>query len=865
MGRHDREHGKVLDAIGTLVVGALMLCAARDAFAAPLPRTRPILDFTPGDRVLCLVDSSEGVTAERNPLAAAIAPAIARLGLQVRWHDIAQSGLPSLQALEGVRAVVTGFLDGAMAGAARYPEFVRTVVARGVRFVIIGNYGAWQEGGPDGPFVASEIVNSAFAALGVRYRARWTSDPSLFTVEVADPAIGPARDLRPDAIRHFYQFDAIRDDVRVLVAARRTDAPPGHERPSAPVFTSATGAMVLQRYLSPSDLLQDAGAFRFDAGAFLALALAYTPRDPGTLLVLHDPDTDASREAMKTLRAASSYTGLPMVGVSLASVSRLRPMDLAAHRGVVLAFDQVRAPAGQYLADLVGAFVRLGGRVASILPVSDPDLARILGHGRPETGTANATGLVLREGLFPGTSGLRAGPGSVRWTATRGRPGPGCRVLADSEDAAGAVPLWWRCRVGHGEVSALNAVEFADRAFLGFVIQAVLDAAGTWAMPVLASAVEFVDDCPLPMADRVIPGVGRPDVEFYSNDFYGMLLEARERLGMRPTFLAVFSYGDEVRGPFGPPFAGTTAERALGLARRIVADDFPVGLHGMNHMSPTLSGGVSRPFDAAGLDEWFASARDAFREVFGPENGPVVFVPPNNFVDAAGKRALVQALPDLRVLSSVFAGSEVETVQDFAVDPDLPGVVDFPRTWAGHVLAGEALVQMLNGLLALSVSSHFIHPDDLLDPERSGGRPWEALRRGFLEGAAEVRRRFPFLRERTVEQAAEDVRRVVSRKLRVIPLGCPTHPPPAACPSPSRPPSPCPPGGTGGLRVERASGLVAPDVLLVRFPTGCEPRLIEGGSLVSSDPGSGRHHVRMEARVLEMECAQSPSETRRDP
>ncbi len=822
------------------MVAVEVFCKAGEAFAAPLPRTRPIPDLSPGDRVLCLVDSSEGVTVERNPLAAVIAPAIARLGLQVRCHDITQGGLPSPQALAGVRAVVTGFLDGSMAGAGRYPEFVRAVVARGVRFVIVGNYGAWQEGGPDGPFVAPETVNRAFEALGVRYRARWTSDPSLFTVEVADPAIAPARDLRPDAIRHFYQFDAVRDDVRVLVAARRTDDPSGP--PSAPVFTSATGAMVLQRYLSPSDLLEDPGAFRFDAGAFLGLALAYTPRDPGTLLVLHDPDSDASREAMATLRAASSYTGLPMVGVPLASASRLRPMDLAAHTGVVLALDQVRAPAGRYLADLLGAFVRLGGRVASILPVSDPDLARVLGREGPATGAANATGLALRDGVFPGASGLSAGPGSVRWTAAPGRPGRGCRVLAESEDPSGAVPLWWRCRVGRGEVSALHAFEFSDRAFLGFVIQAALDAAGTWAMPVLASAVEFVDDCPLPMAERVIPGLGRPDVEFYSNDFYGMILEARDRLGMHPTFFAVFSYGDEVRGPFGPPFAGTTAARALDLARRVVSDDFPVGLHGMNHLSPALSGGVSRPFpDAAALDEWFASARDAFREVFGPENGPVVFVPPNNFVDAAGKRALGRALPDLRVLSSVFAGSEVETVQDFALDPDLPGVVDFPRTWAGHVLAGEALVQMVNGLLALSVSSHFVHPDDVLDPERSGGRSWEALRRGFLEGAAEVRRRFPFLRDRTVVQAAEDVRRSPARRIRVTRRGA------------------------GDLRVERASGLTDPDVLLVRLPPGCLPRVLDGGVLVSSDADSGRHHVRMEARVLDMECAQSPSETRRGP
>ncbi len=793
--------------------------------------------------MLCLYDSSEGVTEGRNPLSAVIAPAIARLGLEVRWHDVARDDLPRQQALEGVRAVVSGFLDGAMTGAASYARFVRDVVSRGTRFVIVGNYGAWQEGGADGPFVDPETVNEAFEALGVRYRARWTSDPTKFTVRLVHSALGPARDLPSEAIRHFYQFDPVRDDVRVLVAARRSDDPPGREEPpSAAVFTSASGAMVLSRYLSPSDLNDDPAALYFDVEAFLRQALAYTPREPGTLLVLHDPGSERSRAAIESLRAASSYTGLPMVGVPLAAATRLRPMDLEAHVGVVLAIVRTPAFAGRFLADLLGSYVRHGGHVASILPVSDPDLARALGDTQPSASVERASGLDLRDGLFPGVSGLKAGPKTIWWTVPRARARKECRVLAASEDPGGpdAIPLWWRCRVGEGEVSVLRAVEFADRAFLGFVIQAVLDAARVWAMPVLATAVEFVDDCPLPMTGRVLPQVGKTDVEFYSNDFYGMLMEARERLGMRPTFLAVFSYGDEVRGPFGPPFAGTTAQDALALARRIVADDFPVGLHGMNHMSPALSGGVSRPFpDEAALEEWFTAAREAFDEVFGPENGPFVFVPPNNYLDGAAKRALARGLPDLLVLSSVFSGSEAETVQDFAMDPDLPGVVDFPRTWAGHVLAGEALVQMVNGILALSVSSHFVHPDDLLDPERSGGRTWEALRRGFLEGAAEVSRRFPFLRERTVVQAATEMIRM--GRYRVISLD------------------------SRRLTVERTSGLVDAGVLLVRLPPFCRPHVLRGGTLLSSDPASGRHHVRMESRVLEVECVEPPVETGRGP
>ncbi|NOZ02030.1 MAG: hypothetical protein GXP54_09105, partial [Deltaproteobacteria bacterium] len=54
-----------------------------------LPRTSQMEVIRPGERVICLYDSSEGVTADRNPLSAVVAPAIEGLGFQVVWHDVA--------------------------------------------------------------------------------------------------------------------------------------------------------------------------------------------------------------------------------------------------------------------------------------------------------------------------------------------------------------------------------------------------------------------------------------------------------------------------------------------------------------------------------------------------------------------------------------------------------------------------------------------------------------------------------------------------------------------------------------------------------------------------------------------------------
>ena len=87
----------------------------RSAAAAPL---------APGDRVVCLFDSSEGSTARRNPLSGAVAEALRHQGFQVEWRDAA-GGPPSRTDVAGARAVITGFRDGRIAHARALIEFLR--------------------------------------------------------------------------------------------------------------------------------------------------------------------------------------------------------------------------------------------------------------------------------------------------------------------------------------------------------------------------------------------------------------------------------------------------------------------------------------------------------------------------------------------------------------------------------------------------------------------------------------------------------------------------------------------------------------------------------------------------------------------
>jgi len=230
------NRGMVLAAVVSVAVALAVPARAAG------PRSVPAAPLAPGDRVVCLFDSSEGSTARRNPLSGAVAEALRHQGFQVEWRDAA-GGPPSRTDVAGARAVITGFRDGRIAHARALIEFLRETAESGIRVVVIGAFGAFQDDA-DGAFLPADVVNRAFLALGVRYEAWWTDDPAKFLVKVEDPALGPTEAVTSAVTKHFYQFSRVRPDVRVLVSGQRTDAA---LPPSALVFASSTGAMALSR------------------------------------------------------------------------------------------------------------------------------------------------------------------------------------------------------------------------------------------------------------------------------------------------------------------------------------------------------------------------------------------------------------------------------------------------------------------------------------------------------------------------------------------------------------------------------------------------------------------------------------------
>jgi hypothetical protein len=62
-----------------------------------------------------------------------------------------------------------------------------------------------------------------------------------------------------------------------------------------------------------------------------------------------------------------------------------------------------------------------------------------------------------------------------------------------------------------------------------------------------------------------------------------------------------------------------------------------------------------------------------------------------------------------------------------------------------------------NGLNLYGLFAHFIHPDDVLDPDRSGGKSWAQLSREFASIVGEVNQDYSWLRSFTISPAGQEL------------------------------------------------------------------------------------------------------------
>ena len=340
------------------------------------------------------------------------------------------------------------------------------------------------------------------------------------------------------------------------------------------------------------------------------------------------------------------------------------------------------------------------------------------------------------------------------------------RAQVEAVSSNGRTPLVWRSSVESGTAVMCN-IGIYVKMVRGFYASAFSLLSSAMAYPVINSAAFYLDDFPSPVPSGNGKYIKRDYnmsiSEFYSQVWWPDLVRLAERYGIRFTGVMIENYGDDTKDDSVRQTDNTQFEYYGGLLLR---QNGEIGYHGYNHQPlvlPNTDYGneytyVQWPNRKAIVDS--LNELIAFQKTVLPAATSSVYVPPSNILSSEGRQIIGEDMPQIRAIASMAfpPDSSLEYVQEFGVAAD--GVVEAPR-----IVSGSMVNNLYMRLAAVSelnmhyVSTHFMHPDDLLDEDRGAKEGWETYRKGLEDYLDWLEQSAPSIRMQTGTECAAAVQR----------------------------------------------------------------------------------------------------------
>lgn len=340
------------------------------------------------------------------------------------------------------------------------------------------------------------------------------------------------------------------------------------------------------------------------------------------------------------------------------------------------------------------------------------------------------------------------------------------RAQVEAVSSNGRTPLVWRSSVESGTAVMCN-IGIYVKMVRGFYASAFSLLSSAMAYPVINSAAFYLDDFPSPVPSGNGKYIKRDYnmsiSEFYSQVWWPDLVRLVERYGIRFTGVMIENYGDDTKNDPVRQTDNTQFEYYGGLLLR---QNGEIGYHGYNHQPlvlPNTDYGneytyVQWPNRKAIVDS--LNELIAFQKTVLPAATSSVYVPPSNILSSEGRKIIGEDVPQIRAIASMAfpPDSSLEYVQEFGVAAD--GVVEAPRIVSGSMVNNSYMrLAAVSELNMHYVSTHFMHPDDLLDEDRGAKEGWETYRKGLEDYLDWLEQSAPSIRMQTGTECAAAVQR----------------------------------------------------------------------------------------------------------
>ena len=331
-------------------------------------------------------------------------------------------------------------------------------------------------------------------------------------------------------------------------------------------------------------------------------------------------------------------------------------------------------------------------------------------------------------------------------------------------------PLVWSSDCGSGHTVVCN-IGIYDKVMRGFYAAAISLLGDATAYPVINSAVFYLDDFPSPVPSGdgtyIKRDYGLSIADFYTKVWWPDLQKLAQKYDIRYTGVMIENYEDVVNQTEPVRQADTTQFRYFGGMLLQMGGE--LGFHGYNHQPLALSdtdyGTLYGYKTWKNKDALVAALNEliAFQDEFLPNAHGSVYVPPSNILSARARKIIGKDVPRIKTIASTYFedGTDLPYVQEFGVASD--GIVEQPRIVSGGMVDDTYMrLAAVSELNMHYVSTHFMHPDDLLDPDRGAKEGWEVYKGGLVDYLEWLAASAPDLRHQTGSECSGAIQRFSS-------------------------------------------------------------------------------------------------------
>lgn len=485
--------------------------------------------------------------------------------------------------------------------------------------------------------------------------------------------------------------------------------------------------------------------------------------EKATNLLVIDSSQEGVSDAESMLDRVLLDMKVPTVTVDLAQGDEIP--TLKQYQTMVIAMPNLD-PLGEHVLQIM-QWVKKGGGVMFAMTPERTGYLDVIG---PQIGIeSSAYKYVVTEGITPSKDFMLGGGQTYMFSdpfKSSLSVALNDRAQVEAVSSNGRTPLVWRSSVESGTAVMCN-IGIYVKMVRGFYASAFSLLSSAMAYPVINSAAFYLDDFPSPVPSGNGKYIKRDYnmsiSEFYSQVWWPDLVRLAERYGIRFTGVMIENYGDDTKNDPVRQTDNTQFEYYGGLLLR---QNGEIGYHGYNHQPlvlPNTDYGNEYPYVQWPNRKAIVDSLNeliAFQKTVLPAATSSVYVPPSNILSSEGRKIIGEDVPQIRAIASMAfpPDSSLEYVQEFGVAAD--GVVEAPRIVSGSMVNNSYMrLAAVSELNMHYVSTHFMHPDDLLDEDRGAKEGWETYRKGLEDYLDWLEQSAPSIRMQTGTECAAAVQR----------------------------------------------------------------------------------------------------------